>query len=184
MSWRCCAVMDGGFGTMCRPTTLHGHTMPNTRLDAIDRRILAALQANGRLSNVELADLVGLSPSPCLRRVRRLEAQGVIRAYRTIVDRHAVGLELTVFVELKVDRHSRQNADALQAHLAAIPEIVSCHMVSGTADFLIEVAVTDLAAYERLLSETLLTLPMVSDIRSNFSLRRIKSDAPLSMPSP
>jgi Lrp/AsnC family leucine-responsive transcriptional regulator len=153
-------------------------------LDRTDLRILAALQGNARLTNVELADLVGLSPSPCLRRVRRLEAEGVIQAYRTIVDRRALGLALTVFVELKVDRHSRDNADRLQEALGALPQVVSCHMVSGAADFLIEVVVADLAAYERLLSEHLLTLPMVSDVRSNFSLRRIKSESPLPIASP
>jgi Lrp/AsnC family leucine-responsive transcriptional regulator len=156
--------------------------MPKPSLDAIDWRILAALQENGRLTNVELAERVGLSPSPCLRRVRRLEASGAIRAYRALLDPRALGLDLTVFVELKVGRHSRENADALEAALAAIPEVVSCHMVSGAADFLIEVMAPDLAAYERLLSERLLILPMVTDIRSNFSLRRIKANGPLPLP--
>jgi DNA-binding Lrp family transcriptional regulator len=99
-----------------------------------------------------------------------------------MLDPRALGLDLTVFVELKVGRHSRENADALEAALAAIPEVVSCHMVSGAADFLIEVVVPDLAAYERLLSERLLVLPMVTDIRSNFSLRRIKANGPLPLP--
>jgi Lrp/AsnC family leucine-responsive transcriptional regulator len=153
--------------------------MPRTSLDAIDIRILAALQANGRLANAELAEKVGLSASPCLRRVRRLEQEGVIQAYRTILDRKALGLSLTVFVEITVDRHSRDNADALQAALAAMESVVAVHMVSGEADFLIEVVTGDLESYERLLTEQLLTLPMVSGIRSNVSLRRIKSESPL-----
>ena len=156
--------------------------MPTPPLDAIDWRILDALQENGRLTNVELADRVGLSPSPCLRRVRQLEASGVIWAYRALLDPRALGLGLTVFVELKVDRHSRENADALGAALGALPEVVACHMVSGAADFLVEVVVPDLAAYERFLSERLLVLPMVADIRSNFSLRRIKAAGPLQLP--
>ena len=147
-----------------------------TGLDEFDLRILVALQRNARLTNVELADLIGLSPSPCLRRVKRLERAGVIEAYRTVLDRRALGLALTVFVELKVDRHSRANADALQDALQAIPEVVACHMVSGAADFLLEVVTADLEAYERLLNDRLLTLPMISDIRSNFALRRITSD--------
>lgn len=151
-------------------------------LDSTDRRILAALQEDGRLTNVDLAQRVALSPSPCLRRVKRLEAAGVVRGYRAVLDREALGLGLTVFVEIKVARHSRENAQALQDALAALPEIVSCHMVSGTADFLAEIVVADLRAYEALLTERLLTLPMVADIRSNVSLRRIKSDAPLPMP--
>lgn len=148
-------------------------------LDRIDRRILQALQEDGRLTNVELADRVGLSPSPCLRRVKRLEREGVIRGYRAVLDRRAVGLGLTIFTEIKVDRHTRTNADALQRALEAIPEVVSCHMVSGTPDFVAEVAVPDLAAYETLLSDVLLELPMVADIRSNFSMRAVKTDGPL-----
>jgi len=151
-------------------------------LDRTDRRILAALQEDGRLTNVDLAQRAALSPSPCLRRVKRLEATGVVQGYRAVLDREAIGLGLTVFVEIKVERHSRENAQVLQDALAAMPEVVSCHMVSGTADFLAEVVVADLRAYEALLTERLLVLPMVADIRSNVSLRRVKSDAPLPLP--
>jgi Lrp/AsnC family leucine-responsive transcriptional regulator len=153
--------------------------MPNPDLDAIDHRILASLQEDGRRTNVDVSDAAGLSPSPCLRRIKRLEADGVIRGYRAILDREAVGLGLTVFVEIKVEKHSKANAAKLQDTLAAIPEVVSCHMVSGVADFVAEVAVPDLASYERFLTEKLLVLPMIGDVRSNFALRRIKADAPL-----
>ena len=153
--------------------------MPYIDLDGIDLRILSALQADGRLTNQELADQVGLSPSPCLRRVRRLERDGFIRIYRAVLDREAVGLGLTVFVDIKVEKHSRENAQALQDALAALPEVVACHMVSGTADFMAEIVVPNLKAYERLLTEKLLTLPMIGDIRSNFALPRVKSDAAL-----
>jgi Lrp/AsnC family transcriptional regulator, leucine-responsive regulatory protein len=148
-------------------------------LDTIDLRILNALQADGRLTNQELADQVGLSPSPCLRRVRRLEREGFIRSYRAVLDREAVGLGLTVFVEIKVEKHSRDNAQALQEALLGLPEVVACHMVSGTADFIAEIVVSNLKAYERLLTDKLLTLPMIGDIRSNFALTRVKSDAAL-----
>ncbi|WGF89369.1 Lrp/AsnC family transcriptional regulator [Marinivivus vitaminiproducens] len=153
-----------------------------TQLDRIDRRILRALQRDGRLSNVELADEVGLSPSPCLRRVRRLEQEGVIRSYRAVLDREALGLGLTVFVEIRVGRHSRANAAELQAALLELPEVVACHMVSGTADFLAEIVVPDLRVYETLLTERLLALPMVADIRSNVALRRIASERPVPVP--
>ena len=153
--------------------------MPYINLDAIDLKILSALQADARLTNNDLADRVGLSPSPCLRRVRRLERDGFIRAYRAVLDREAVGLGLTVFVEIKVEKHSRDNAQALRDALDAMPEVVACHMVSGTADFLAEIVVPNLKAYERLLTERLLTLPMIGDIRSNFALARAKSDAAL-----
>jgi Lrp/AsnC family transcriptional regulator, leucine-responsive regulatory protein len=148
-------------------------------LDTIDLRILNALQADSRLTNQELADQVGLSPSPCLRRVRRLEREGFIRSYRAVLDREAVGLGLTVFVEIKVEKHSRDNAQALQEALLGLPEVVACHMVSGTADFIAEIVVSNLKAYERLLTDKLLTLPMIGDIRSNFALTRVKSDAVL-----
>ena len=153
--------------------------MPYIDLDAIDLRILGALQTDGRLTNQELADQVGLSPSPCLRRVRRLERDGFIRTYRAVLDRESVGLGLTVFVDIKVEKHSRENATALQEALAAMPEVVACHMVSGSADFIAEIVVSNLKAYERLLTEKLLTLPMIGDIRSNFALTRVKSDASL-----
>lgn len=153
--------------------------MPEIALDPIDRRILATLQADGRLSNVDLADRVGLSPSPCLRRVKRLEDAGMIAGYRAVLDRKAVGLGLTVFVELKVGKHSRDNAAILQEALLAIPEVVSCHMVSGISDFLAEVVVPDLEAYEKLMTDTILTLPTIVDVRSNFAIRTIKSGAPL-----
>jgi Lrp/AsnC family leucine-responsive transcriptional regulator len=110
--------------------------MPYVDLDAIDLRILKSLQEDGRLTNNDLAERVGLSPSPCLRRVRRLEQEGFIRTFRAVLDREAVGLGLTVFVEIKVERHNRENAQALQDALRALPEVVSCHMVSGTADFM------------------------------------------------
>ncbi|MBB3021000.1 Lrp/AsnC family leucine-responsive transcriptional regulator [Microvirga lupini] len=153
--------------------------MPYIDLDGIDLRILNALQSDGRLTNQELADQVGLSPSPCLRRVRRLERDGFIRTYRAVLDREAVGLGLTVFVEIKVEKHSRDNAQALQEALLGMPEVVACHMVSGTADFMAEIVVPNLKSYERLLTEKLLTLPMIGDIRSNFALTRVKSDAAL-----
>ena len=153
--------------------------MPYINLDAIDLRILSALQADARLTNNDLADRVGLSPSPCLRRVRRLERDGFIRAYRAVLDRESVGLGLTVFVEIKVEKHSRDNAQALREALDALPEVVACHMVSGTADFIAEIVVANLKAYERLLTEKLLTLQMIGDIRSNFALTRVKSDTAL-----
>jgi Transcriptional regulators len=151
-------------------------------MDAIDRRIVAALLKDGRLSNVDLAATVGLSPSPCLRRVRALEESGVISGYAATLGREAVGLTLTVFVEVTVARHSRGNADRVATALAAIPGAVACHMVSGDADFLLELAVADLPAYERLLTERLLPLEDIERLRSNFSLRRVLSQGPLALP--
>jgi len=148
-------------------------------MDTVDRQMLAILQREGRISNAALAEQLHLSPSPCLRRLRALEHDGVITGYRAELDRQKLGLGLTVFVELKVDGHSDRTAAAISEALTAAPEIVAAHIVSGSADFLLEVVVADLAAYERLMFDTLLRLPNVSDVRSNFALRIVKSQAPL-----
>jgi len=148
-------------------------------MDTVDRQMLAVLQHEGRISNAALAEKLHLSPSPCLRRLRALEHDGVITGYRAELDRQSLGLGLTVFVELKVDGHSDRSAAAISEALIAAPEVVSAHIVSGSADFLLEVVVADLAAYERLMFETLLRLPNVSDVRSNFALRIVKSHGPL-----
>ncbi len=148
-------------------------------LDEIDRRILAALQRDARLTNVQLAEMVGLSPSPCLRRVKLLEKAGVIAGYHAALDRGRVGLGLTVFVSVKVERHHDEPAAAFRDAVRDLPEVVSCHLVSGQADFLLQIVVPDLAAYERLLTGTLLKLPGVSDIRSNFAIQTVKPQGPL-----
>jgi Lrp/AsnC family leucine-responsive transcriptional regulator len=148
-------------------------------LDLVDRQMLEILQREGRISNAALADQLHLSPSPCLRRLRALERDGVITRYRAELDRARLGLGLTVFVEVKVDAHSERNAAVISDALLAAPEVISAHIVSGAADFLLEVVVADLASYERLLFGTLLKLPNVSDIRSNFALRTVKSAGPL-----
>lgn len=153
--------------------------MPRLKLDAIDRRILAALQRDARLTNVQLAEEVGLSPSPCLRRVRLLEEAGVIDSYRTLLSREKIGLGLTVFVSVKVERHRDDTAEQFRQAVLALPELISCHLVSGEADFLLQVAVPDLAGYERLLIGKLLKLPGVTDIRSNFAIQTIKAHGPL-----
>ncbi|RGP53716.1 AsnC family transcriptional regulator [Pseudomonas abyssi] len=149
------------------------------QLDNLDRRILDALQRNARLSNVQLAEEVGLSPSPCLRRVRLLEEAGVIRGYHAELDRSKSGLGLTVFVGVKVERHHDASANAFRAAVIDLPEVISCHVVSGESDFLLQVVLPDLASYEDFLFSTLLKLPGVSDIRSNFAISTVKSQTAL-----
>ena len=148
-------------------------------LDRVDRRLLEILQREGRLSNAALAERVHLSPSPSLRRVKALEDDGVIAGYRAVLDREAVGLGLTVFVEIKVEGHSDRLAEEIEAAVNAMPEVVACHIVSGAADFLLEVVVPDLRAYERLLLGSLLKLPAVVDVRSNFAIRTVKAEGAL-----
>ena len=152
------------------------------KLDKFDLQILEVLQANARATNVEIAEAVGLSQSPCLRRIRLLEEAGLIKGYHAELDRQAVGLELTVFVSFKVIRHTRENAQEFQEALTSIPEVVACYMISGEADFLAEIVVENLTAYERLLTEKLLVLQQVTDIRSNFAIRTVKSGGPLKLP--
>ena len=148
-------------------------------LDSTDRRMLAILQREGRISNAALAERLHLSPSPCLRRLRTLEQEGVIVGYRAVLDRLKLGLGLTVFAGLKVDRHSDENAAEISAALRAAPEVISAHIVSGSADFRLEIVVADLAAYERVLFDVLLKLPHVTDVRSEFALRSVKSNGPV-----
>ena len=151
-------------------------------LDSVDRRMLDVLQREGRISNAALAERLHLSPSPCLRRMRALEHSGVVAGYRAILDREALGLGLTVFVELKVEGHSRHSADTIREAMMRTPEVVSAYVVSGSADILAEVVVTDLPAYERLLFDVLLELPQVTDVRSNFALRALKPAGPVPLP--
>jgi len=153
--------------------------MPKPVLDEIDRRIVAVLQADGRLTNVELAQQVGLSPSPCLRRVKRLEREGVIESYRAMLHRNHIGLGLTVFLSVKIESHANERADAFDAAILAMPEIVASHIVACEADYLLEVVVPDLEAYQRFLLGKLLNLPIVKEVRSNIAIQTLKAGAPL-----
>jgi Lrp/AsnC family transcriptional regulator, leucine-responsive regulatory protein len=164
---------------LCCPSPFERPIMPNGALDAIDCRIIAALQADGRLSNVELAERVGLSPSPCLRRLKRLEREGYIEAYRAVLQRSRIGLGLTVFVGVKIEGHANERALKFEETVLAMPEIVACHMLSGDTDYLLEVVVPDLEHYQRFLVGKLLELPIVKDVRSNIAIQTLKAAAPL-----
>lgn len=153
--------------------------MPKFDLDMVDRRIVAELQANGRLSNVELADKIGLSPSPCLRRVKRLERDGYIEGYRATLRRDRIGLGFSVFLGVKIDGHANERALQFEKAVVAMPEIVACHLVSGEADYFLEVVVPDLADYQRFLVDKLLNMPIVREVRSNIAIQTLKAGAPL-----
>lgn len=148
-------------------------------LDEIDLKILAILQTDGRITNAALAEAVGLSAAPCHRRVRRLESAGVISSYRAVIDPRSVGLGLEAFVEVRVAHHQHDEANDLEAALQAMPEVVACHIVTGDADFLLEVVVPDLPHYEDFILGKLLALPMVGDIRSKVVIRRVQGSGPL-----
>jgi Lrp/AsnC family transcriptional regulator, leucine-responsive regulatory protein len=148
-------------------------------MDATDRAILRELQRDGRIPNATLADRVNLSPSPCLRRVKRLEANGTIRGYQAVLNRQKLNLGLTVFTEVKVTDHSPERAAGFERAVAEIDEIVACYIVSGSSDFLLEVALDDLASFERFYLDTVLTLPGVYDTESRFVIRTMKAPGPL-----
>jgi Lrp/AsnC family leucine-responsive transcriptional regulator len=153
--------------------------MPKSDLDAIDRRIVAELQTDARLTNVELAVRVGLSPSPCLRRVKRLEREGYIAGYRAVLRRDRVGLGLSVFVGVKIDGHANERALKFEETVGAWPEVIACHLVSGEADYVLEVVVPDLERYQRFLVGKLLNLRIVREVRSNIAIQTVKAGAPL-----
>ena len=144
-----------------------------------DCKIVAELQADGRLSNVELADKIGLSPSPCLRRVKRLERDGYIEGYRAALRRERIGLGFSVFIGVKLDGHANERALQFEKAVVAMPEVVACHLVSGEADYFLEVVVPDLGDYQRFLVGKLLNLPIVREVRSNIAIQTLKAGAPL-----
>ena len=148
--------------------------MPNPALDAIDRRILAVLQADARVSNAALAEAVGLSPSPCLRRVRALEAMGVIKGYAALIEPGAVGLPISVFVQVTLERQVEQALETFERAIQTRPEVMECYLMTGDADYLLRVVVSDLTAYERFLKEHLTRVAGVASIKSSFALNQVK----------
>ena len=148
--------------------------MPSPDLDAIDRRILAELQADARISNAALAAAVGLSPSPCLRRVRALEAAGVIKGYTALLEAGAVGLPISVFVQVTLERQVEQALETFERAIRERPEVMECYLMTGDADYLLRVVVSDLAAYERFLKEHLTRVAGVASIKSSFALNQVK----------
>lgn len=148
--------------------------IPTLTFDAIDRKILGALQADARLTVLELAERVGLSASPCHRRVRILEEHGVITHYVARVDQNRVGLPVSVFVSVKLERQSEDKLERFAKSIRAWPEVMECYLMTGPRDYLLRVVVPDLAAYEKFLKGKLTRLEGVSSIESSFALEQIK----------
>jgi|SRR5215813_2523317 len=155
--------------------------MAQSKLDEIDRHILEVLQVDGRLTNLELAERVGLSPSPCLRRLRRLEQQGIIEGYSARLNRERLGLGVTAFVSVNIERHHDADAEGFMKAIRRIPEVVSCYVTSGESDFLLQIFVPDLEAYRKFAMEKLIRVSGVKDIRSSFVIQTVKESAPLSL---
>src|SRR5579862_7933906 len=143
-------------------------------LDEIDRKILRHLQEEARISNADLADRVGLSPAPCLRRVRALEEGRVIRKYVTLLDPAAVNLGVTVFVQISLDLQVEDRLEIFERVVMRRPEVLECYLMTGDADYLVRVVVPDVAAYERFLKDTLTRIEGVAGIKSSFALKQVK----------
>lgn len=152
--------------------------MPST-LDRIDRRLLALLQREGRISNAELAERVGLSASACLRRMQRLEQDGLIAGYTARLDPVALGLPLQVIVRVQLVRHDRESVQAFATMVAHWPEVVECWSLTGEMDYLLRVRVADLAHFNRFLMDQLLAEAQVRDVNSSFVLATVKADGGL-----
>jgi DNA-binding Lrp family transcriptional regulator len=148
-------------------------------LDRYDVAILAELQRDARLTNAELAARIGLSAAPTWRRVRRLEEERFITGYRAEIDRRRIGLGVLAFVRVDADRNAAAATRQLEAAIRRLPEVISCHYISGSGTFELQVMATDLDAFSRFAQETLLNLPHVKDLHTSFSLGEVKSGAAL-----
>ena len=152
------------------------------KLDSTDLRILAALQADGALSNVELARRVHLSPSPCLTRVKALEAAGVIERYVALVNAKNLGLGLNVFISISLKTQSKEVLADFERRIAEHDEVMECYLMSGDSDYLIRVALPDIAALERFILEQLTPIPGIEKIRSSFALKQVRYKTALPLP--
>jgi Lrp/AsnC family leucine-responsive transcriptional regulator len=146
----------------------------NAKLSPIDRKILRALQEDGRMTVQAIADRVGLSASPCLRRIRQLETSGIITAYAATVDQKAVGLPVSVFISIKLERQRAAELDRFAEAVSRWPEVMECYLMTGQFDYLLRVVCADLGAYEEFLRSKLTQLEGVGSIESSFSLAQVK----------
>ena len=152
------------------------------KLDAIDLRILDALQHDGALSNVALARRVQLSPSPCLARVKALEAAGVIDRYVALANAAALGLGLNVFISISLKEQAKDSLAEFERRIAEHDEVMECYLMTGDSDYLIRVAVCDIAALERFILEQLTPIPGIEKIRSSFALKQVRYKTALPLP--
>lgn len=147
--------------------------MPKKNLDALDHRMLAELQLDGRITNFELSEKVGLSPSPCLRRLKQLEADGVITRYVALVDPEALGLGVTAFVRVRLDQQDDRHLARFEQAIADFPEVMECYLMTGEADYQLRVLVASLGAFEDFLRFKLTRITGVAQVTSSFALRPV-----------
>ncbi len=150
--------------------------MTNTNLDAIDMKLLAELQADGRITNVDLAEKVGLTAPPCLRRMRTLEQNGIIKSYHADIDASKLGYTITVFAMVSLKSQAESDLRAFEAHAQSIPEIRECHMLNGEIDFILKIVARDLQSFQELLTSKLTSAPNVSSIKTSLTIRTAKDE--------
>lgn len=156
---------------------------PTMKLDQIDQKILAHLQENARITNADLAEKVGLSPTPCLRRLRRLENDGIIKGYHTEINRELLGVNVTVLILVKLEKEDDATLREFENAIKNRTEVMECYLVTGKFDYFVRVVVPSLAAYENFLSETLLRMPNVSTVESSFTLREVERKTVVPLPN-
>jgi Lrp/AsnC family leucine-responsive transcriptional regulator len=157
--------------------------MPQIEFDATDWKILSRLQDEARVSNVELAKAVNLSPSPCLSRVRALEESGVISRYVTLLDPLKIGLTVSVFIQVSLEKQMRNALDTFESSVLARDEVMECYLMTGDADYLLRVIVSDVQSIERFIVDYLARIPGVSSIKSSFALKQVKYKTALPLPA-
>jgi Lrp/AsnC family leucine-responsive transcriptional regulator len=148
--------------------------LPKQPFDEIDRKILAVLQEDGRMSLSDLSSRVALSPSPCLRRIRRLEQVGIIARYVAVLDQGKVGLPVSVFVSIKLESQRVEALERFKKAIAKWPEVLECYLMTGPRDYLLRIVAADLEAYERFLKQKLTRVDGISSIESSFALEQVK----------
>lgn len=148
--------------------------MPRRVLDQIDTKILEQLQKDSKLSNLELSSRVGLSPSPCLSRVRQLENDGIIRGYVALLDPAAVDLSISVFIHVTLEKQIERALQVFEQKMNAFPEVMECYLMTGDSDYLVRLVVPDVAALQHFIVNELTTIPGIANIRSSFALKQVK----------
>jgi DNA-binding Lrp family transcriptional regulator len=156
---------------------------PNVKLDATDKKILQILQANSNITNAQLAKEIGLSPAPTLERVNKLETSGVIRSYHAVIDPGSVGLGVSTFVMASLKGHNKENIDKFIQAIKRINEIVECHHVTGSADFILKIVCVDIAAYQQLMLERVSNIDVVDSLQSTVILSTFKDSKSLPIPA-
>lgn len=167
------------FGIFCFKICMRTYDMLTRELDTIDRKILWELQHEAKLTNVELAARVGLSPSPCLARVRALEQEGVISRYVALLAPETLGLGISVFIQITLERQAERALETFEARMATYPEVMECYLMTGDSDYLLRVLVRDIAELQRFIVRDISKIPGIANIRSSFALKQVKYNTAL-----